>query len=623
MSPSLLFFLLLFFFFFSSAFSSPFNVSYHIDCGSAVNTTDPSNITWLSDRFYSSGAAAIVSEPLQFTVQHEKTLRYFPLTSGKKNCYTIPLPPGRYYVRTFTVYDNYDGHEHPPAFEVSIEGTIVYSWGVDSWPLSVMDRGAYSDLFAFVEDGEADLCFYSIATDAPLVGSLSVRQVDPLSYDSAALGGPGHVLVNYGRVSTWPELWGPGFSSDTDSFGRTWDVSDRLPKAASSDSFLTTREKIANTEQAPNYLPMKLFQRAYTPEAQPIDNVVTVDPRTDYLVWFHFAEIDPKVTKKGQRVLKLVVNGENVSTVDIFDKVGSFAAYSVSYKVSNLTDTVLAMTVFPLVGKALICGFEVYAVVPRDFYTEPAQAMAMKALKESLRVPDRMGWNGDPCAPTKWDAWEGVTCRVKKNESTLVISQIDVGSQGLRGSISDQIGLLTDLVSLNLSRNALEGILPSGLGVKALRRLDLSHNMFKGPIPESLTASSLQLVLLNDNFLEGRVPEELYSIGVRGGAIDLSGNKGLCGVPSLPQCPLLWENGGLSTAGKIGLAVSGAVLLVLLLLLYVFCIRRRRNDYDFAPTHDLMSMAAKRNRYQRQKSLMVLEMESQHAKGLPSPYGPQ
>ncbi|KAI3423490.1 Hexosyltransferase [Psidium guajava] len=35
-----------------------------------------------------------------------------------------------------------------------------------------------------------------------------------------------------------------------------------------------------------------------------------------------------------------------------------------------------------------------------------------------------------------------------------------------------------------------------------------------------------------------------------------------------------------------------------------------------------MSLAAKRNRYQRQKSLMLLEMESQHAKGLPTPFSP-
>lgn len=49
---------------------------------------------------------------------------------------------------------------------------------------------------------------------------------------------------------------------------------------------------------------------------------------------------------------------------------------------------------------------------------------AMKALKESLRVPDRMGWNGDPCAPTTWDAWEGVTCHPLKDEEALVVSQM-------------------------------------------------------------------------------------------------------------------------------------------------------------------------------------------------------
>ncbi|MCH83019.1 leucine-rich repeat receptor-like serine/threonine-protein kinase, partial [Trifolium medium] len=58
--------------------------------------------------------------------------------------------------------------------------------------------------------------------------------------------------------------------------------------------------------------------------------------------------------------------------------------------------------------------------------------------------------------------------------------------------------------------------------------------------------------LLNGNLLEGQVPDELYSIGVHGGAIDLSANKGLCGVPSLPACPM-----------------------------------RRRNDYDFALPHEL------------------------------------
>uniref|UniRef100_A0A6N2N0V9 Leucine-rich repeat-containing N-terminal plant-type domain-containing protein n=1 Tax=Salix viminalis TaxID=40686 RepID=A0A6N2N0V9_SALVM len=248
--------------------------------------------------------------------------------------------------------------------------------------------------------------------------------------------------------------------------------------------------------------------------------------------------------------------------------------------------------------------------------------VAMRALKESLRVPDRMGWNGDPCAPTNWDTWEGVTCHPNKDETALVISQIDLGSQGLKGSISEQITLLSDLVTLNLSTNSLGGTLPSGLGQQSLSRLDLSNNQFSGPIPESLaSATHLQLVLLNGNLLEGRVPEELYSIGVHGGAIDLSGNKGLCGVPSLPQCSLFWDNGRLSTGGKIAIGFSCLVFVCLLVVGYLICIRRRRHDYEFAPSHDLTSMAAKRNKYQRQKSLMLLEMESQHAKGLPSPYG--
>ena len=48
----------------------------------------------------------------------------------------------------------------------------------------------------------------------------------------------------------------------------------------------------------------------------------------------------------------------------------------------------------------------------------------IEELKKSLRVPDRMGWNGDPCAPTAWDAWEGVTCHRSKDGRVLVITQL-------------------------------------------------------------------------------------------------------------------------------------------------------------------------------------------------------
>lgn len=162
-----------------------------------------------------------------------------------------------------------------------------------------------------------------------------------------------------------------------------------------------------------------------------------------------------------------------------------------------------------------------------------------------------------------------------------------------------------------MSSNYLEGSLPEGLNQPSLAKLDLSGNQLTGGIPSSLGSPSLELVLLNGNRLEGQVPERLYSIGVHGGVIDLTGNMGLCGVPSLPACPLFWSRGGLSASGKIALGVAGAVVFFSLLLVFYFCcVRKRSHEYDFAPTQDLMSIAAKRNRYQRQKSLMLLEMES-------------
>jgi len=51
-------------------------------------------------------------------------------------------------------------------------------------------------------------------------------------------------------------------------------------------------------------------------------------------------------------------------------------------------------------------------------------AAAMHALKSALNVPERMGWNGDPCAPTEWDAWDGITCNLAADGSSLVITHM-------------------------------------------------------------------------------------------------------------------------------------------------------------------------------------------------------
>ncbi|XP_027365950.1 receptor-like protein 4 [Abrus precatorius] len=611
----------------------PYGFSNHINCGTSTNSTDPFNTTWLSDRFFTAGTSAIVSEPLRFRLPSEKTLRFFPPSSfGKKNCYSFPsLPSGRYLLRTFTVYDNYDAKSRPPSFDVALSATVLFSWR-SPWPESTARDGAYSDLFAFVLNTSSttttattDLCFYGFATDAPIVSSVELVQVDPASYDSSTTG---HklALVNYGRLSCGSDYhWGPGVTNDTDRFGRSWqpDAPFRnLPEDSNIVHVLSTENSIAGANEEPNYFPMKVYQSSVTTEGA-LGYELEVDAKMDYTVWLHFAEIDSTVKRAGERVFDVLINGNNVTRVDIFKEVGGFAAFTLHYTVKNLSTNVLSLKLVPVVGAPLISAIENYALVPNDPSTHPLQVSAMKALKESLRVPSRMGWNGDPCAPTTWDAWEGVTCRMSNDKTSLVISEIDLGSQGLKGYISDQISFLSDLVRLNLSSNSLEGEIPPGLGQESLVQVDLSNNQLMGSIPDSLASSNLKLVLLNGNLLEGRVPEQLYSVGVHGGVIDLSGNKGLCGVPSLPSCPMFWEHGRLSTRGKIAIGMSCLfVFFVALLVAYIY-IRKKRNGYDFGLPHELMALAAKRNRYQRQKSLMLLELESQHAKGLPSPFTPQ
>lgn len=48
----------------------------------------------------------------------------------------------------------------------------------------------------------------------------------------------------------------------------------------------------------------------------------------------------------------------------------------------------------------------------------------MHALRDTLNVPSRLGWNGDPCAPTDWDAWEGVTCNLAADGVSLIVTHM-------------------------------------------------------------------------------------------------------------------------------------------------------------------------------------------------------
>ena len=277
-------------------------------------------------------------------------------------------------MRTFTVYDNYDGKSHSPSFDLSVEGTLVFSWR-SPWPEDISQHGAYSDLFVYVNDGEADVCFYGIATDSPVIGSLEIVQIDASSYDSATIG-TNHMLVNYGRFSCGSDQWGPGFTNDTDFFGRSWQSDVEFRAKNSNIKRLSTSKTIVNTSQSPNYFPMRLYQSAVTVTGNgALEYELQVDAKLDYLLWFHFAEIDASVNAAGKRVFDVVINGNNVTRIDVYKRVGGFAADNWHYVVKNLSDTVLTVKLAPFVGAPILSGLENYALVPADLSTVPDQGI--------------------------------------------------------------------------------------------------------------------------------------------------------------------------------------------------------------------------------------------------------
>lgn len=93
--------------------------------------------------------------------------------------------------------------------------------------------------------------------------------------------------------------------------------------------------------------------------------------------------------------------------------------------------------------------------------------------------------------------------------------------------------------------------------------------------------------------MSGPVPESVYAIGVHGGYINLASNAGLCGVPSLPDCPYKWKKGGMSPAAKAVLVI-GVLILAAILAYAAYSYIRRRNaqeDYNFNLPHQLVGMS--------------------------------
>lgn len=573
----------LFFCFFLLCFLSNLNPAFsrapyvlRINCGARTNIrTPPTNTLWYKDFAYTGGIPANGTQP-SFITPQLKTLRYFPSSEGPENCYNINrVPHGHYTVRIFFGLVAEPSFDNEPLFDVSVEGTLVYS--LPSGWSNHDDERAFVEVIMFLEDGTASLCFHSTGHGSPAIMAIEILQVDGRSYYFGPSYGRGSVLRTHRRVNCGAQKskFDVDYSGDVWGGDRFWNSITTFGRG--SDGVITSTNKIKQTSLSPNFYPESLYQSAIvsTDNEADIEFTVDVDPGRNYSVWLHFAEIDPSVTSEKQRVFDVIINGDivfhDIDIVSMAGGVNSALVLNASVVVSGRT---LTCTLHPTKGNhAIISAIEIFEVIAAEAKTLIGEVRALQTLKSALGLPLRFGWNGDPCVPQE-HPWTGADCQFDRVSNSWVIDGLDLDNQGLRGFLPNSISNLRHLQNINLSGNSIGGHIPSALGnVTSLETLDLSYNYFNGSIPESLgQLTALKILNLNGNSLSGRVPAALGGRLLHRASFNFTDNAGLCGIPGLRSC------GPHLTAGaKIGIGLGVCVCLLLLVTCIICWWKRRQN----------------------------------------------
>ncbi|KAF5803163.1 putative protein kinase RLK-Pelle-LRR-VIII-1 family [Helianthus annuus] len=129
-------------------------------------------------------------------------------------------------------------------------------------------------------------------------------------------------------------------------------------------------------------------------------------------------------------------------------------------------------------------------------------ATYLRALKDAWdNTPPNWDDNSDPCS-----GWDGITCK-----NSRVVS-ITLASMGLTGTLTGDIGQLTELQILDLSYNkGLTGSLTPAIGnLKKLTNLILVNCGFSGPLPDTLgNLENLIFLSLNSNGFTGPIPPSI------------------------------------------------------------------------------------------------------------------
>ncbi|KAM3692261.1 hypothetical protein ACJW31_08G075200 [Castanea mollissima] len=141
--------------------------------------------------------------------------------------------------------------------------------------------------------------------------------------------------------------------------------------------------------------------------------------------------------------------------------------------------------------------------------TSPQEVKALQAIKSSLIDPNAnlSDWDqGDPCTST----WTGVFCNnTPSDDGYLHVERLLLLRMNLSGTLSPEIGRLSNLKILDFMWNNISGSIPKEIGnITTLELLLLNGNQLRGPLPEELGYfPNLDRIQVDENHISGPVPK--------------------------------------------------------------------------------------------------------------------
>ncbi|XP_021287456.1 probable LRR receptor-like serine/threonine-protein kinase At1g53430 [Herrania umbratica] len=149
------------------------------------------------------------------------------------------------------------------------------------------------------------------------------------------------------------------------------------------------------------------------------------------------------------------------------------------------------------------------------------EVQTLRTVFSKLQHPNATGISETLCTETGWNYTSSelteslIACNCSDGNNTIChVTQILIKGHNMTGVIPPEFGNLTHLEMIDLTRNYLNGSIPSSLSRLPLANVSLLGNRLSGSIPQEIgDISTLEGLVLEDNLLGGSLPSNLGNLG--------------------------------------------------------------------------------------------------------------